>query len=50
MHPGNAACTDEIFEAIRQAPLPGSLQFKIIPLIEQVNGRRWTIVRTFDLE
>ncbi len=49
MHPRNSTCTDNIFEAIETANLPKELNFKTISLIEQVNGARWTILKTFDL-
>ncbi len=49
MHPRNSTCTDKIFETIEKTNLPAQLNFKTISLIEQVNGGRWNVLKTFDL-
>lgn len=50
LHPGNSACTDEIFEAIRQYHLPVVLTFTSISLIEQVNNGQWNILQNYPLK
>lgn len=47
MHPGNATCTDQLFEQIKTYQLPTQLSFKTISLIEQQNGGKWKIVEEF---
>lgn len=49
MHPRNSNCTKEIYDEIKQIPLPQKLNFNRISLIEQRNGGKWTILREFDL-
>lgn len=49
MHPRNSNCTGEVFKEIQNANLPASLSFETISLIEQVDGRRWQIVKQYKL-
>jgi 2'-5' RNA ligase len=49
MHPRNSTCTDNIFEQIKMIKLPGKLQFKKGSLIEQVIGKKWNILKEFEL-
>lgn len=49
MHPRNSNCTDKIFEIIENVNLPTQLNFKTISLIEQINGRQWTVLKIFYL-
>lgn len=49
MHPRNSNCTKEIYDEIKQIPLPQKLNFNRISLIEQRNGGKWTVLREFDL-
>lgn len=49
IHPRNATCTDAIFETIVNANLPTRLTFKIISFIEQVDGGKWELLKTFHL-
>ena len=49
MHPGNAICTEEIYEQIKKYELPAELSFDSISLIEQMNGGRWTTLEQFQL-
>lgn len=49
LHPRNAICTDTIFNDIASINLPAKLSFPTILLIEQVAGRKWAILQTFDL-
>lgn len=47
MHPRNSTCTDTIFDQIRLHTLPTELSFDEISLIEQKDGRRWTVADVF---
>ncbi len=49
MHPRNATCTDAIFEQIQQIPLPQSIRFMTISLIEQEIGMPWKVLKTYEL-
>ena len=49
MHPRNSNCTKEIYDEIKQIPLPQELNFNRISWIEQRNGGKWTVLREFDL-
>ena len=50
MHPGNSTCTDPIFKEIENLKIPDKLKFKKISLIEQEEGKKWTILKEFDLK
>lgn len=50
MHPRNAVCTDDLFEQIKQVELPRKLEFRKISLIEQEIGKRWEVLKTFELK
>ena len=49
MHPGNSACTDEIFSIIQKVSLPTQLTFDTISLIEQINGGQWQMLKSYQL-
>lgn len=49
MHPRNSTCTDNIFGQIEKLSFPTKLEFKIISLIEQKDGRQWKILQEFEL-
>jgi 2'-5' RNA ligase len=49
LHPRNATCTDAIFAQIQQTSLPMQIQFDTISLIEQLDGRAWTVLEQFSL-
>jgi 2'-5' RNA ligase len=49
IHPRNGTCTDEIFENIRQIPVPNRIVFNNICLIEQVIGEKWFVLKEFSL-
>lgn len=50
MHPRNSNCTNEIFSIIRNVHLPAQLTFDTISLIEQVNGGKWQILKSYKLK
>jgi 2'-5' RNA ligase superfamily len=50
LHPRNATCTNEIFEQMKTFPLPDSILFKEISLIEQEPGKPWKILEVFALK
>lgn len=50
MHPRNAVCTDRIFEKIEKFEFPRKIEFRKISLIEQEMGKKWHILREFDLK
>jgi 2'-5' RNA ligase len=50
MHPRNSTCTDKAFEEIQSVKLPTYLKFDTVSLIEQVDGGRWQITKTFNLK
>jgi 2'-5' RNA ligase len=50
MHPRNSSCTNEIFSIIRSVRLPAHLTFNTISLIEQINGGRWQVLRSYKLK
>jgi 2'-5' RNA ligase superfamily len=50
MHPRNATCTDEIFAEIKKYDLPNILNFTKISLIEQEIGRKWRILKEYELK
>ena len=49
MHPANSTCTDDIFREIQKTNLPTTLTFYKISFIEQVDGGRWQVLRTYKL-
>lgn len=49
MHPRNSLCTDELYEHIRQIPLPKRIEFKTISLIQQAFGQPWVTMNEFKL-
>lgn len=49
MHPRNSICTDDIFEQIQKAKLPGMIKFRKISLIQQENGDKWNVLKEFAL-
>lgn len=49
MHPRNSACTDEIFSVIQKIQFPTHLIFDKICLIEQINGTKWHIIKSYKL-
>jgi 2'-5' RNA ligase len=49
MHPRNSTCTDEVFNKIKEYPLPDVLTFEQISLIEQRNGEKWQVIETYSL-
>ena len=49
MHPRNSNCTDAIFEQIKAQEFPNKLVFNKISLIEQKDGKRWHILKEFQL-
>ena len=50
MHPRNSTCTDVMFEQIKMIKLPGKLEFIKVSLIEQVMGKKWNILKEFQLQ
>ena len=50
MHPRNSTCTDGIFKVIQSAKLPAYLTFNRISLIQQIDGGKWEILKTFPLK
>ncbi len=49
LHPRNATCTDAIFNQLKANRFPGTLKFQTISLIEQEEGKEWTLLREFKL-
>jgi len=49
MHPRNSSCTDAIFNQIKAYRFPCTIKFKAISLIEQEEGKEWTVLREFKL-
>ncbi len=49
IHPRNAVCTDEIFEAASKIRFPDKLTFSSITLIEQENAGVWKRLTEFNL-
>ncbi len=49
MHPKNSSCTNHIYEEINKVQFPDKLHFKKISLIEQEIGKKWNIVKEFEL-
>lgn len=49
MHPKNSTCNDEIFEHINKEDFPSSFTFNEISLIEQRDGGKWKVIRSFSL-
>ncbi|SDD69153.1 2'-5' RNA ligase family protein [Niabella drilacis] len=49
MHPRNATCTNQIFYVIQKTPLPTTLKFDNICLIEQVDGEPWRVLEKYEL-
>ena len=50
MHPRNSSCSDKIFEEINNISFPTQLTFSKISLIEQEMGKKWNIIKEFDLD
>jgi hypothetical protein len=50
MHPRNSICTDEIFKEIQNYNFPSKLKFDNISIIEQVNGKKWTVLEEYILK
>ncbi len=49
MHPRNSTCTDNIFTQVEKLIFPTKLKFKRVSLIEQEGGRKWTVLKHFEL-
>jgi len=49
MHPRNSTCTDSIFKEIKSYPLPTTLFFNRISLIEQKDGGKWKVLDEFTI-
>ena len=49
MHPRNATCTDDIFNQIQQSIFPDQITFQTIALIEQEAGKKWHVMKEFEL-
>ena len=49
MHPRNTTCTDSLFNQIERIKLPTRLTFKKISLIKQEPGKKWNILKEFNL-
>ncbi|MEO7523885.1 MAG: 2'-5' RNA ligase family protein [Ferruginibacter sp.] len=49
MHPGNSFCTNNLYQELENIRFPVRLQFRKISLIEQEAGKKWQIVREFEL-
>jgi len=50
MHPRNSKCTEQIFNEIKKATLPKSIEFNTISLIEQENGGAWKVLKEYPLK
>lgn len=49
MHPRNSNCTDSDFADIQKINFPTQLEFHTISLIQQINGGKWEVLKTFNL-
>lgn len=49
MHPRNSNCNDEIFQEIKTFKLSTKLLFDKIDLIEQRDGGKWKLIKSWDL-
>ena len=49
MHPRNSMCNEGIFEEIKKISFPTQLTFDKISLIEQEIGKKWNILKEFNL-
>lgn len=49
MHPRNATCNDLIFKQILAYPIPHKISISKISLIEQELGKKWKVMKEFDL-
>lgn len=49
MHPRNSTCTDATYNEIYHINFPAKFVFKKIDLIEQINGGKWKILKSFPL-
>jgi 2'-5' RNA ligase len=50
MHPGNATCSDLLFQQIEKYNFPKRIEFKKISLIEQEPGMKWEMLKEFELK
>ena len=50
MHPRNSTCDDEKFEEIKKIKIPKTLNIRKISLIEQEVGKKWRILKEFNLK
>ncbi len=50
MHPRNSTCTDSIFEQIEKIQLLDKIVFRKISLIKQEAGKKWNVLREFELK
>jgi 2'-5' RNA ligase len=50
MHPRNSTCSDSIFNKMEKMEFPVKIEFRKISLIEQEVGKKWVILREFELK